>query len=167
MAAIAWSRVQRGAYSQVKGWLDPKMKQRLDALLRRRGLRFGDWLRQTIDRQYAERLPESQGDVKRVIPSAVAVLAAETLAEKGQFLMERSTRTKAGDRRLTLRDEAKPYLDAASWFDAVEDDRSFREHLLESGQAKARHRPTAAHPLQVLPNPAVASLSATKDRPTG
>ena len=158
----SWTNGWEREHRQFRLRLTRRQYQRIEDILRVRGLdSVREFLDAMIDLCHSERLPESQGDVKRVIPSEVATLAAEALAEKGQFLIERAARAKDMQHRAELRAEAKPLLDAASWFDVVEDDRHFREHILNSGQRTARHR------LKPPDNPEIAMSSATREAPMG
>jgi hypothetical protein len=107
----------------------------------------------------ADRLPESQGGVKKVIPEDVARLAMATLEQHGDFLMQLAKHPDAPERQLYLRQEAGEYMDAAGWFSEVLAARRFREHLLETGQRQPRHR------LKSSPSPQEAKNLHTTDAP--
>lgn len=135
-------------------------KQRLDALLRARGVHLKDWVLAQLDRCASDRLPESQGDVKRVIPPEVSEIAEEVLSIHGNAITNAAKRGTVLERADAAK-KAAPYLDAAAWFGEVNEDRRFRRHVIDSGQRTPRHR------LKASPSPAVASSSATKEAPTG
>lgn len=118
-------------------------KQRLRALLRSRGQDLAQWIRAMMARCAAERLPESQGDVKKVIPLEIADLAHKVLDGEGDRLMRSAAKITDPVVRAERRQEAAAYYDAAGWFADVIEQARYRRHLLDTGKRKPRHRYTA------------------------
>lgn len=113
---------------------------KLHELLKFYGLNLNDWLVAQIDRCLAERRPESQGDVKKVLPPDVVTLAQQVLHEEGDRVLRSANSLTDPVLRSERRREAARFLNASDWFADVIEQRRFRRHLLESGQARPRHR---------------------------
>jgi chlorite dismutase len=134
---------------------------RLEVVLTTCGLGFSDWLRAMIDRCAEERLPESQGDVKKIIPAEIARDSRVALEQIADFYLMLSKKSTDRLERSRLRKLAAPYLDAADFFSSVLEERRKRQHVLESGQREARHRRKGSE------SPATDSSSRTTVSPTG
>ena len=131
-------------HRRAQAWLDLSKYRQLENVLKARGLDFVQWLRVMIDKDAAERLPESQGAVKKVIPLEVARVAREALEQQGDFYYRLAQKTSDPLERSRLLKKSGPYYDAASFFgDSLEEMRR-RRHLLESGQRQPRHRRKSA-----------------------
>jgi len=133
-------------HPKVAARLTTEEKQRLDSLLRSRGQSLTEWVRAMIAECAAERLPESQGDVKKIIPIPAADLAQKVLECEGDRLLRAANKITDPVLRSERRKEAAKYQDAADWFAHVLDQARHRRHVLESGQRKPRHRYTTDRP---------------------
>lgn len=148
--------------------------QRLHLLLVSSGLSLRDWLIAQINRCAAERLPESQGDVKKIVPAEVADLAQKVLELEANRLLEAAAKLSDRELRAERRREAGRLLDAADWFATVIEERRRRLFLLSSGQRQARHRHTSPQPSEARSQasnaphrPARASQSSSSQRSGG
>ncbi len=130
-------------YKHVGAMLAPAVKRDLDDVLATAGLGFTDWLRAMIVRCKAERLPESQGAVKKIIPMEVAELAQKVLFAEGERIHSSAGKLADPSSRNRRREEADPYFQASDWFADVVEQINVRQHILESGQRQPRHRYTA------------------------
>jgi hypothetical protein len=113
----------------------PELREWLDTLLRRRGITFQEWLSAQIQRDLDEssRPPESQGDVKRVVPLDLAVRLHELAYREGDRLWNEAKVLPPSRAREQLRQRARLYQDDACWLaDTIEGYR-YREHVLENG----------------------------------
>lgn len=131
--------------------------ERLERVLRSQGLCLRDWIIVQVDRSAAERLPESQGDVKKIVPQELAKLSREACELQGDFYLRLANATSDQIERKRLRQLAAPWLDAAGWFSTVVEEGRRRHHVLDSGQRQPRHRRKES------PSPATDSSSRTTD----
>jgi hypothetical protein len=129
---------------QVTSWLPLSYQARLTNILGRYGYSFSAWLRAMIDRCDAERLPESQGGLKKVIDPAFARAAADALIREAELRRELADRVYARTKDLSERDrirrEAEQLDDYAAlaleWLDEI----NMRESIIEQGIRQPRHR---------------------------
>lgn len=137
----------------VKTRLPIGAKMRLEKLLRDRGQNTKEWIIAQIDRCQSERVPESQGDVKKIIPSDTAAAAREALDFMGAFYYDLFSKTSDAVEKRRLRLKLDFYQTHSEWFGTVLEDKRYREYLLESGQRSPRHR------IKSVPNPEEESSS--------
>lgn len=142
-------------------YIPTSLEELLNQVLKSRGQSYSEWVRSMINRCAAERLPESQGDVKKIIPGEVSALAQEALELQGQFYLTLSAKQTDPAERRRYRQMAAPYLNSAAFFSDVLEERRRRAHILESGQRAARHRVKSAV------SPPTESSSSTKEAPSG
>lgn len=128
--------------SRTTRWLSarvtPEAREWLDTLLKRRGMSFQDWLVYQIQRDLEEtaRPPESQGDVKRVVPLDLAMRLHELAYREGDRLWNEAKALPPSKAREQLRQRARLYQDDACWLaDTIEGYR-YREHILANGFQK-------------------------------
>ena len=157
---MAWIR----PHKQRHVLLSVREEEHLQSILSRRGITFTAWLRSAINREAAEHIPEAATNIRRIIPTSVAVLSSEVLSERGNWLWERSRQERDPERRKMLQQEARSFLDAASFFDWVESDRQYRQAIGNQGEGGKSSSPNQR--LKPVVNPTVAISSSTKDRPT-
>lgn len=134
-----------GERVQIHAFLTKKKKERLDAVLRRHGIGFTEFLNIVIDEKTAERKPESQDGMMRVqIDRDKAQLLADDAFKEAQRLRESADdayRTKESlEQRRTLRAEAAKHDEAAAWCMEIVDGAEYRQNLIASGQAVPRFR---------------------------
>lgn len=121
-------------------WISTDEWQVLKQLLYRRGETITGWVRSMIAQSAAERIPESQGAVKRIIPESVALAAMEACQERGWAIVDMAGKLTDPILRREEAKKARPYLDAAQWMADVLADAQYRRNLLEKGIRQPRHR---------------------------
>jgi hypothetical protein len=160
----------RQAGYQLHAYLEPDYRDKLDRLLRRRGLTFAAWLRDRIDAGLRERLPESQGGVAlRLSADDEDVLfylhcLAQREAEGLRAALASTPREPTGpaaERRAQLRRDVDAAYAAAAWCHDLLEAFRYRRHVLEDGLRAPRHRMKASSA------PPTASSDRTTASPTG
>lgn len=124
--------------------LSKAQKKHLDDVLKARGQDFKQWLVAQVERCASERLPESQGGHKRVVPPWFAKLARVALRREANIRLELAKEETEPERRSRLRRLAGAYMDAADWAASAVEEVRYRKHLITSGQVKPRHRTASA-----------------------
>ncbi len=128
----------------VNAYLPIQVKDVLNRVLSLKGVSFTTWLNSCIERDIAERLPESQGGVKKIIPPEVAIAAREVLEQQGDTLYKIDEKTSDPKIKHERLQEAGRYYDFACFFGTVEGETFHRKHLLDSGQRQPRQRRKSA-----------------------
>jgi hypothetical protein len=155
---------------QAHAYLEPEYREKLERLLRRRGLSFAAWLRDRIDAGLRERIPESQGGVALRLSSDDEEILfflhrlAQREAEGLRAALAATPREPSGpaaERRAALRREADAAYAAASWCHDLLEAYRYRRHLLDAGMRAPRHRTKASSA------PPAASSALTTASPTG
>lgn len=128
------------SHFHIGAFVTPQTRDMLNKVLSTRGLNFTQWLHVAISRDACERLPESQGGVKRIIPPEVAEIAREKLEQEGDFLYQLAKKTADPVLKKELLAKAGPYYDGAAFFGVIVAEVHRRKHVIGTGQRQPRHR---------------------------
>jgi len=99
---------------ELHAFLDPPQAQRLRRLLLRSGMSFRAWVEEQIRADEVRQLSRATKRLRLEVSEQAVRLAEETLTVHGQGLLAASERVRDPGEKLSLRQKARPYLDAAS-----------------------------------------------------
>lgn len=154
-------KTYRETHKRLRFWITRDYAERLAKLLGQRGLNQSQWLSSKIDQDLAERLPESQGGVRRIIPLEFVRTAREILAREADVYVRLAENTASKMERARLFRRADVLQDYVSWLSETLEEYRFRQHILETGQKSPRQRKKSG------PHPADARQAKTIEHPIG
>ncbi|MHB1803182.1 MAG: hypothetical protein ACYCU5_16295 [Actinomycetes bacterium] len=125
-------------------WFRERDQQGMEKVLTQYGIGFSDWVRQMKDRCLAERLPESQGGLNKDLPPEMCRMVADLMMMTAGVRRIEADRwyaqTANYQKRQEMRREAEEIEHWADFFLRCTEEIERRQHLLDSGLRKPRHR---------------------------
>ena len=104
---------------QLKVWISPIDRRRIERLQRRYQLSLSEWVRRAIDLDEAVRPSEAKDYVRKIIPEQVAIIAERELVQAAEALAAIANRQADWQAKKNLRADAGVIMDVAAYFTEI------------------------------------------------